>query len=126
MLQIRARDLFKVVSQAPWRVFNHLEILLSPVHIQLTRDFNSNIKKFFFDNVQAESMDEPGELQDHYDVLIPQKALEKAMPESSIRSRETNKLAMIDNLSDNAKKQQKVLNFMEESSANKKASKKQT
>ena len=65
-------------------------------------------------------INEPDELQDHYDVLIPSSALDKALPQFDKKKRESTQLkTMIDNLSDNSKKHQrhKKLGFAEEAAS---------
>ena len=70
MFKLRTRDKFVVVSQAPWRVFDQYEIFIYPTAVVLTREFYRNIKQFIFDGAQADPVNEPGELQDHYEMLI--------------------------------------------------------
>lgn len=50
MFKIRARDKFVVVKEAPWRVFDHIEIFLNPSEIKLTHHFYTQFKIFFFEN----------------------------------------------------------------------------
>ena len=50
MFKIRARDKFVVVKEAPWRVFDHIEIFLHPTEIKLTHHFYTQFKIFFFEN----------------------------------------------------------------------------
>jgi len=62
MFKLRTRDKLKVVSQAPWRVFDQYEIFIYPANIQLTREFYKTIKQFFFENQQSDPVNEPAEL----------------------------------------------------------------
>jgi hypothetical protein len=48
MLQLRYRDKFVVVSEAPWRVFDHLELDIFPTEILLTNNLYQHFKKFAF------------------------------------------------------------------------------
>ena len=83
MFKLRTRDKFVVIDQAPWRVFDQSEIFIYPTKIELSRDFYHNIKMFIFDSPQKETVNEPDELKEHYDMLISRTTLAKAMPQAA-------------------------------------------
>ena len=94
-------------------MFDQFEIFIYPTNIQLTREFYSNIKQFFFTNLSSDPVNQPDELQDHYNTLISSKALQKAMP-AAVKSRDTVHKMMMDNLSDKSNNQKKKkLSFVE-------------
>lgn len=83
MFKLRTRDKFVVIDQAPWRVFDQYEIFIYPTKIELSRDFYQNIKMFIFDSPQQETVNEPDEVKEHYDMLISRTSLAKAMPQAA-------------------------------------------
>ena len=118
MFKLRTRDKFVVVSQAPWRVFDQYEIFIYPAAVVLTREFYRNIKQFIFDGAQADPVNEPGELQDHYEMLIQTKALHKAIP-AAAESRDNATQIIQDNLSSNSKEKKMKLKFGEDTTTTK-------
>jgi len=49
MIKCRFKDKFIVVSEAPWRVYDQIEMDIFPSSIQLTRNLYLQFKLFMFD-----------------------------------------------------------------------------
>ena len=49
MVQCRFKDKFIVVSEAPWQVYDQIELDIFPSSLQLTKNLYIQFKKFFFD-----------------------------------------------------------------------------
>ena len=50
MIKLRTHDKFVVVREAPWRVYDQIEIFIHPTQISLTHNFYKQWKVFFFEN----------------------------------------------------------------------------
>jgi len=50
MIQCRFKDKFIVVSEAPWQVYDQIEMNIFPSSIQLTSNLYKQFKMFMFDN----------------------------------------------------------------------------
>ena len=48
MIQMRLKDKFIVVSEAPWHVVDHIELDIYPSSIQLTLNLYKQLKQFMF------------------------------------------------------------------------------
>jgi hypothetical protein len=89
MVQMRFKDKFIVVSEAPWKVYDQIEIDIFPTSICLTRNLHSQFKKFIFESYYNDNEKETvkdknkkkGELKDQqaqqfdrkYHLLVPAK-----------------------------------------------------
>ena len=61
MLQLRYRDKFVIVSEAPWHVFDHMELDIFPSEIVLTRNLYKHFKKFAFQDMKDTEAQESAE-----------------------------------------------------------------
>lgn len=50
MFTMRYRDKFVIVSEAPWQIFDHMELDIFPSEIVLTRNLYKHFKKFAFED----------------------------------------------------------------------------
>lgn len=64
-------------------MYDQYEIFIYPTNIKLSREFYQSMRKFIFVSSQEETVNEPEELKEHYDMLINTKSLIKALPQAA-------------------------------------------